>query len=82
MSAHAYTPSNLRESAARLAATLCARPNAEYRLGVLKRLARRLGEDAYPVFLKLLSIIAESDDDAAKSAIADALVVALNRMDL
>lgn len=45
-------------------------------------MARRLGEDAYPVFLKLLSIIAESDDDVAKTAIAEALVVALNRMDL
>jgi hypothetical protein len=82
MSIDVYTPSHLREVAARLAGALHGERSAEYRLGVLKRLARRLGEEAYPVFLKLLSIIAESDDDVAKTAIADALVVALNRMDL
>jgi hypothetical protein len=82
MSSLIYMPSNLRESAARLAAVLRAEPSAEYRLGVLKRLARRLGENAYPVFLKLLAVIAESDDEVAKQAIADSLVVALKRMDL
>ena len=49
---------------------------------MLKRLARRLGDDAYPVFLKLIFVIAESDDDLAKAAIADAFVTALKRMDL
>lgn len=82
MSTDIYTPAHLREVAARLAGALHGERSVEYRLGVLKRLARRLGEEAYPVFLKLLSIIAESDDDVAKTAIADALVVALNRMDL
>ncbi|MEP7042823.1 MAG: hypothetical protein ABI843_07150 [Dokdonella sp.] len=82
MSTDDYTPSHLREVAARLAGALHGGRSVEYRLGILKRLARRLGEDAYPVFLKLLSVIAESDDDIAKTAIADALVVALNRMDL
>jgi len=82
MSTDDSTPTHLREVAARLAGALHGGRSVEYRLGLLKRLARRLGEDAYPVFLKLLSIIAESDDDVAKTAIAEALVVALNRMDL
>lgn len=82
MPVQTYTPSTLRESAARLAGALRAGHGTEYRLGLLKRIARRLGDDAYPVFLKLLSIIAESDDREAKTAIAEALVVALNRMDL
>ncbi|HEY0232127.1 MAG TPA: hypothetical protein VGC55_12815 [Dokdonella sp.] len=82
MSTDDYTPTHLREVAARLAGALHGGRSVEYRLGLLKRLARRLGEEAYPVFLKLLSIIAESDDDVAKTAIAEALVVALNRMDL
>ncbi len=82
MSTDDYTPTHLREVAARLAGALHGGRSVEYRLGLLKRLARRLGEEAYPVFLKLLSIIAESDDDIAKTAIAEAFVVALNRMDL
>jgi len=82
MSLRSYTPSNLREAAARLAGALRVEHSAEYRLGVLKRLARRLGDDAYPAFLKLLAVIAESDDDVAKAAIADALAIALRRMDL
>ena len=82
MSTDDSTPTHLREVAARLAGALHGERSVEYRLGLLKRLARRLGEDADAVFLKLLAIIAESDDDVAKTAIADALVVALNRMDL
>jgi hypothetical protein len=77
-----FNPTTLRDAAARLAGALRAGSGADYRLGLLKRVARRLGDDAYPVFLKLLSIIAESDDREAKAAIADALVTALNRMDL
>lgn len=82
MSTELYTPSRLRETAARLAGALRSERSPEYRLAILKRLARRIGDGAYPVFLKLLSIIAESDDDVAKTAVADALVLALNRMDL
>lgn len=82
MSTESFTPQRLRETAARLAGALRGERSSEYRLAILKRLARRLGDGAYPVFLKLLSIIAESDDDQAKAAIADALVLALNRMDL
>jgi hypothetical protein len=82
MSTELYTPTRLRETAARLAGALRSERSPEYRLAILKRLARRIGDGAYPVFLKLLSIIAESDDDVAKTAIADALVLALNRMDL
>lgn len=82
MSSPTFNPTTLRDAAARLAGALRAGNGAEYRLGLLKRVARRLGDDAYPVFLKLLSIIAESEDREAKAAIADALVMALNRMDL
>lgn len=82
MSSPTFNPTTLRDAAARLAGALRAGTGAEYRLGLLKRVARRLGDDAYPVFLKLLSIIAESEDREAKAAIADALVMALNRMDL
>ena len=82
MSTEIFTPIRLRETAARLAGALRGERNPEYRLAILKRLARRLGDGAYPVFLKLLVIIAESDDDVAKTAVADALVLALNRMDL
>ena len=82
MSTDIYSPPRLREVAARLAGALRHQQSPEYRHAILKRVARRLGEHAYPVFLKLLSIIAESDDDQAKTAIADAFVVALNRMDL
>lgn len=82
MSPHSHSPSNLREAAARLAGVMHVEASAEYRLGVLKRLVRRLGEDGYPTFLKLVMIIAESDDDAAKKALSDAFVVALNRLDV
>jgi len=81
MPVRSLTPSTLREIASRLAAAMRTDATPEYRLGILKRLARRLGENGYPAFLKLMAIIAESDDEAAKKAIADAFVLALNRMD-
>lgn len=72
----------LRAAADRLVAALSAHADPEYRLAVLKRLSRRLGEDFYPTFLRLLDVVAESDDRAAKRLVADTFGVALRRMDL
>lgn len=72
----------LRAAAARLVAALAAHAEPEYRLSVLKRLARRLGEARYPVFLRILGVIAESDDLRAQRLLADTFGVALRRMDL
>lgn len=54
----------------------------ERRLALTKRLVRQLGDEAYPVFLKVLLIVAESEDASAKQCIADLLAAATQRMDL
>lgn len=76
------SPESLRTAAARLIALLGAHQDDEYRLTVLRRLARRLGEDRYPLFLRLLTVVAESEDDDAKRLLADTFGAALRRMDL
>ena len=76
------SPEALRTAAERLVATLAAHDDAEYRSTVLRRLARQLGEDDYPTFLRLLGIVAESDDEPAKRLLADAFGAALRRMDM
>ncbi|QCO68626.2 hypothetical protein E5843_14145 [Luteimonas yindakuii] len=76
------SPTALRGAADRLVSALAAHADPEYRLTVLKRLARRLGEEQYPVFLRLLGVVAESDDVRAKRLLADTLATALRRMDL
>jgi hypothetical protein len=78
----APSPEALRTAAARLVATLAAHDDDEYRLTVLRRLARRLGEERYPLFLRLLTVVAESDDDAAKALVAGTFGAALRRMDM
>ena len=78
----APSPEALRTAAARLVSTLAAHEDDEYRLTVLRRLARTLGEERYPLFLRLLTVVAESDDEAAKRLLADAFGAALRRMDL
>jgi len=72
----------LRAAADRMVSTLAAHADPEYRLTVLKRLVRRLGEDRYPVFLRLLGVVAESDDTRAQRLLADTIGTALRRMDL
>lgn len=72
----------LRVAADRMVSTLAAHADPEYRLTVLKRLVRRLGEDRYPVFLRLLGVVAESDDTRAQRLLADTIGTALRRMDL
>ncbi|MGO3127592.1 MAG: hypothetical protein ACTIJY_05935 [Luteimonas sp.] len=73
---------SLRVAADRMVSTLAAHADPEYRLTVLKRLVRRLGEDRYPVFLRLLGVVAESDDTRAQRLLADTIGTALRRMDL
>lgn len=76
------SPETLRNAAARLVDTLAAHEDAEYRVTVLRRLARNLGEERYPLFLRVLTVVAESDNDAAKQVLADTFGAALRRMEL
>lgn len=78
----APSPEALRTAAARLVATLAAHDDDEYRLTVLRRLARRLGEERYPLFLRLLTVVAESEDEQAKQLLAATFGAALRRMDM
>jgi len=73
---------SLRVAADRMVSALAAHADPEYRLTVLKRLVRRLGEERYPVFLRLLGVVAESDDTRAQRLLADTIGTALRRMDL
>ncbi|MDT0498227.1 hypothetical protein RM530_12745 [Algiphilus sp. W345] len=71
-----------REAAARLAEGLHQSPDDETRLAVLKRVCRRFGYLGYPGFLKLMLIVADSDNTPAKRDLAAALALALKRHDL
>src|SRR5690554_2320090 len=82
MNASVPDPAALRAAADRLVSALAAHTDPEYRLAVLKRLSRRLGEASYPTFLRLLGVVAESDDERAKRLLAETLGTALRRMDL
>lgn len=72
----------LLETTRRLIGALQQEPSAELRLVLAKRLVRQLGDEAYPVFLKILLIVAESEDLPAKQLVADLLAAAAQRMDL
>ena len=76
------SPGALRTAADRLVSALAAHADPEYRLAVLKRLVRRLGEDQYPLFLRIVCVVAESDDERAQRLLAETFGVALRRMDL
>src|SRR3546814_19364945 len=65
------SPTELRAAADRLVSALAAHSDPEYRLTVLKRLVRRLGEERYPLFLRLLGVVAESDDARAQRLLAE-----------
>lgn len=73
--------SQYREAAARLVEVM-KHVHDPVRLSVLKRVARDGSEMSYPRFLKLLLIVAESDDTLGKQALADCLAAALRSMDL
>ena len=69
--------------AGKLAGTLVFNVDPDFRLALLKRIARRLGEvDGYPTFLKLLVTIAESQEPAAHRALAATMAIGLRRNDL
>lgn len=72
----------LLETTRRLVSALQQEPSIELRLALAKRIVRQLGDDAYPVFLKMLLIVAESEDTSAKQCVADLLAAAAQRMDL
>ncbi len=76
------SPEALRSAADRLVSALVAHTDPEYRLTVLKRLVRRLGEERYPLFLRILGVVAESGDERAQRLLADTFGTALRRMDL
>ena len=76
------SPDALRTAADRLVSALAAHADPEYRLAVLKRLVRRLGEERYPLFLRIVGVVAESDDERAQRLLAETFGVALRRMDL
>ncbi|MGO1070893.1 hypothetical protein [Lysobacter sp. CA199] len=76
------SPEALRAAADRLISALAAHSDPEYRLTVLKRVVRRLGEERYPLFIRLLGVVAESDDVRAQRLLADTFGTALRRMDL
>ena len=69
------------ESAARLAQFLERTSDAEVCLTTLKQLCRRFGDHGYPGFLKLLLIIAASDNADAQRKLADAIALGLRRGD-
>lgn len=72
----------LLETTRRLVDVLQQEPSSEMRLALARRLVRQLGDASYPVFLKILLILAESEDVAAKQMIAELLAAAAQRMDL
>lgn len=76
------TTDPLLETTRRLVAALQQEPSEERRLALAKRVVRKLGDEAYPVFLKIMLVIAESEDAAARQAVADLLASAAQRMDL
>ncbi|MGH8031466.1 MAG: hypothetical protein ACREO8_03645 [Luteimonas sp.] len=76
------SPAALRAGADRLISALAAHSDPEYRLTVLKRLVRRLGQERYPLFLRLIGVVAESDDARAQRLLADTFGTALRRMDM
>jgi hypothetical protein len=73
---------DLLASARALIHSLARCPDDDARVAVLKRVAKRLGDANYPVFIKVLTVVGESDDTAAKRLLADTLVSALLRGDL
>jgi hypothetical protein len=70
-------------SAGRLVSALLFNRDEDFRLALLKRVARKLGEsDGYPTFIKLLTTVSESADEPGKRALAATLAIGLRRNDL
>ncbi len=70
-------------SCGRLVSALVFNRDDDFRLALLKRVARKLGEsDGYPTFIKLLTTASESNDENGKRALAATLAIGLRRNDL
>jgi hypothetical protein len=79
----ASTPHPLVITAGKLSSALIFNRDEDFRLALLKRVSRKLGEDhGYPTFIKLLTTISESSDENAKRAVATTLGIGLRRNDL
>ena len=68
--------------ASHLARVLKEVDSADVRLAVLKRLGDRMNEPGYPGLLKLMMILAESEDWTARQRLAETIGTALQRLDL
>jgi hypothetical protein len=73
---------DLLGSARALLHALARTPDADVRVAVLNRVAKRLGNEWYPAFIKLACIVGESDDEDAKRLLADTLAHAMKKGDL
>ncbi|BBA35312.1 uncharacterized protein sS8_3374 [Methylocaldum marinum] len=70
-------------TAGRLVSALLFNRDDDFRLALLKRVARKLGEnEGYPAFIKLLATVGESADEPGKRVLAATLAVGLRRNDL
>lgn len=72
----------LQAAAGRLVGSLRAHDDIEYRQSLLRRLVRRLGDDDYPLFIRLLCMVEECGDDEARATLAETFGIALRRADL
>ena len=61
---------------------LAQQPSADLRSAVLNRVARQLGDEWYPAFIKIACVIGESEDEPAKRLLADSLSHAMKKGNL
>jgi len=73
---------DLLGSAQTLLDALNCQSSADLRAAVLNRVAKQLGDEWYPAFIKIACVIGESDDESAKRLLADSLAHAMKKGDL
>lgn len=73
---------DLLGSARALVEALARYASSDMRASILNRVARHLGDEWYPVFIKIACVIGESQDEAAKRLVADSLAYAMKKGDL
>jgi hypothetical protein len=61
---------------------LAAHACSDARAAIVNRVARRLGDEWYPAFLKMICVVAESDDPTAKQLLASTLAHAMRKGEL
>jgi hypothetical protein len=69
-------------SARSLLDALARSPSPDTRAAILNRVAKRLGDEWYPAFIKIACVIGESDDEPAKKLLADTLAHSMMKGDL